>query len=293
MIRLLLNAVAPMADETVTRFGGLPLIPRGAEFQWPECSTCRGAMQFLGQIALDDSSTNRLALIFMCQNDPGLCDEWDANLGGNCALVVPIVGDGRLAEAPETGVTTRGSVYGSRVEAVDSVSYDDARERWVEGNRSAERQILGMLGGEPSWLQGDETPICDHCEICCSTGGRARPQIRDELRARGPRLPLPLLLPERVRQISLATLVAPWPLLRLQEAAIGLVTVESPIRKQLSFGVRSRLDANALSKDAIRSNPAVDSTAIIADLEPFATNGLHEVEIFGTSHSAEHDVSDR
>jgi hypothetical protein len=125
-------------------------------------------MQFLGQIALDDSSTNRLVLIFMCQNDPGLCDEWDANLGGNCALVVPIDGDGRLADAPETGVTMRDAVYGARVEIVDSASYDDARKRWVEENHSTERQILGMLGGEPFWLQGDETPTCDRC------GGRMR-----------------------------------------------------------------------------------------------------------------------
>ena len=55
----------------------------------------------------------------------------------------------------------------------------------------------------------------------------------------------------------------------------------------------SELDANALSKDAVCSNPAVDSAAIIADLESVATNCLHEVKIFGTPHSTEHDVSDR
>jgi len=39
----------------------------------------------------------------------------------------------------------------------------------------------------------------------------------------------------------------------------------------------SELDANALSKNAVCSDPAVDSTAIIADLEPFSADSLHEV----------------
>jgi hypothetical protein len=55
----------------------------------------------------------------------------------------------------------------------------------------------------------------------------------------------------------------------------------------------SRLDANAFSKNAVRTNPAVDSTAIVADLKPFAIDGLHEVQIFSTPHSTEHDVPGR
>jgi len=163
MIRLLLNAEAPMTTEAVTRFGGLPLIPQNSAFQWPVCSTCSGAMQFLGQIALEDANTTRLVLVFMCQNDPGLCDEWDANLGGNRALLVAIDGAGRLADAPELGVTLRDTVYGARVEVVDSANYNDARRCWAEENQGALRQILGVLGNEPSWLQEDETPTCNHC----------------------------------------------------------------------------------------------------------------------------------
>jgi hypothetical protein len=37
------------------------------------------------------------------------------------------------------------------------------------------------------------------------------------------------------------------------------------------------LDANAFSKNTVCSDPAVDSTAIIADLKPSSTDGLHEV----------------
>jgi len=163
MIRLLLNAEAPMTSEVVTRFGGLPLIPTDSAFLWPTCSTCSGAMQFLGQILFEDNNATRLVLVFMCQNDPGLCDEWDASLGGNRALIVAIDGAVRLADAPELGFTVRDTVYGARVEVVDSATYNDARLRWAEENQGSLRQILGVLGGVPSWLQDDETPTCKHC----------------------------------------------------------------------------------------------------------------------------------
>ncbi len=162
MIRLLLSAEAPVMTEAVTRFGGLPLIPVDSAFQWPVCSTCGGAMQFLGQIALDGKNATSLILIFMCQNDPGLCDEWDADLGGNRAHIVKIDA-GRLATAPELGVTVRDTVYGARVEAVDSPDYNDARQLWTEINQVAPGQILGALGGYPCWLQEDETPDCSRC----------------------------------------------------------------------------------------------------------------------------------
>ena len=56
---------------------------------------------------------------------------------------------------------------------------------------------------------------------------------------------------------------------------------------------RSRLDERAFSKNAIRSDPAIDSTAIIADLESLTPDGLHDVKVFSTPHLAEHDVSNR
>jgi hypothetical protein len=120
-------------------------------------------MQFLGQIALEDNNATRLVLMFMCQNDPGMCDEWDANLGGNCALVVAIDDARQLANAPEFGVAVRDTVHGVRMEVVASANYEDAKQWWAEENHSNLGQVLGMLGGEPSWLQEDETPTCNHC----------------------------------------------------------------------------------------------------------------------------------
>ena len=164
MVRLLLHSDDPIATEAHTRFGGLPLISMESAFQWPICSTCDGAMQFLGQIALEDSNAGQLLLLFMCQNNPGLCDEWDANLGGNRAVLVTIDSAHRFADAPVLGVTVRDtSPHRARVEVIDSANYNDARQRWAQENPGKVRNILGAVGGEPSWLQGDETPKCDHC----------------------------------------------------------------------------------------------------------------------------------
>jgi len=46
-----------------------------------------------------------------------------------------------------------------------------------------------------------------------------------------------------------------------------------------------------LSKDAVGSDPSVDSTAIIADLESFAADGLHEVQIFSTARTISNAIS--
>ena len=63
-----------------TMFGGMPSAPAG-QLDWPTCTCCSGNMQFQGQLRNEADST--LLLVFMCQNDPGACEEWDANEGGN------------------------------------------------------------------------------------------------------------------------------------------------------------------------------------------------------------------
>ncbi|WP_223851443.1 hypothetical protein [Cupriavidus pauculus] len=120
-------------------------------------------MQFLGQIVLHDGDATRLVLIFMCQNDPGLCEEWDANAGGNHATVMTIEGEMRLADAPPTGVVQLDTVYGARVEVLEAADYDSARQRWQDTNPNQQRQILGQIEGQPLWLQADESPVCDAC----------------------------------------------------------------------------------------------------------------------------------
>jgi len=69
-------------DSWVSRSGGLPLAPPG--FVWPLCATCGGPLQFLVQLLpADVPALDHLLLIFMCQNDPGICDEWEPFAGGN------------------------------------------------------------------------------------------------------------------------------------------------------------------------------------------------------------------
>jgi len=55
--------------------------------------------------------------------------------------------------------------------------------------------------------------------------------------------------------------------------------------------VASRLDANQSSENRVRSNPAVDATAVLPDLEPLALNGFDEVKVFGAVHFAQNDIA--
>src|SRR5262245_8657078 len=84
-IRLLTIAEAPRESEAVTRFGGHPLFPAAGGLSWPQCAACGGAMQFLGQLRVParQAGPDRLLLLFMRQNQEGVCGEWDADSGAN------------------------------------------------------------------------------------------------------------------------------------------------------------------------------------------------------------------
>ena len=76
---------------TVGQFGGMP-IAFPAE-RWPHCSACEGAMSFIAQFdhhppALDLGANGRTLYIFMCQQDPGMCEDWDADGGANACLLL-------------------------------------------------------------------------------------------------------------------------------------------------------------------------------------------------------------
>ena len=140
-----------------TRTGGVPLVPES--FAWPACATCAGPMQFLAQLELGPA---RLLSIFMCQNDPGLCDEWDAAAGGNHAYVFtsPTL---TTAGVPTTGVPLLEETSAVRIEEVGGADYDEARSVFGRQAEGGPRIVLGQLGGKPSWLQGEEEPGCPVC----------------------------------------------------------------------------------------------------------------------------------
>ncbi|MFK0294390.1 DUF1963 domain-containing protein [Streptomyces sp. NPDC090442] len=159
----------PVAPTTlVTRTGGVPLAPAGAP--WPCCASCEGPMQFLAQVVLDDLGDgvgNRgILALFACQNDPGMCDDWDPDSGGNQASLFPADGLEPLPR-PEGGVDEAllvlGSVRGVSLVHVDEPNYDQAGGEWAAGDDRTAPSVLGQLGGSPAWLQGDETPSCPSC----------------------------------------------------------------------------------------------------------------------------------
>lgn len=150
------------ADAYGTRTGGTPRTPRG--FEWPRCRECDGFMQFLAQIHLDVTDPERAGLlsIFMCQNDPGLCDEWDAATGGNRAFVFGPDATETVA-VPDEGVTLLSETAAVDLVRVESDDYFAARESWSRETGRSVREVLGHIGGQPAWLQNDETPACAVC----------------------------------------------------------------------------------------------------------------------------------
>jgi hypothetical protein len=160
VIRLLVAEESEDSTESFeTRFGGRPSVPTTG-FAWPSCRYCRSNMQFLGQLRLADP--DRLILLFMCQNDPGLCGEWEADGGANAASVV-LSHDVAPAVAPAEGNALRETQYGAKTVNFESPEYESARAEWSQSSGRRQRDVLGQLGGEPSWLQADETPSCNAC----------------------------------------------------------------------------------------------------------------------------------
>lgn len=146
----------PKSKETT--FGGVPVFNQDESFEWPKCSNCEDNMQYLGKIAHED----RLHLLFMCQNDPGVCEEWDPDEGAN--KVISFIPKKLIKVAvPDSGETLRNTEYGSKIVEYRDLDYNEARANWAKENNNSFRMVLGMLGGEAYWLQGDQTPVCSTC----------------------------------------------------------------------------------------------------------------------------------
>lgn len=163
----LMTYAGPVDDQAlVTRTGGVPLVPAG--FAWPRCATCGGPMQFLAQMLVDFPAAQgaapdeRVLSIFMCQNDPGLCDEWDPVAGGNRGLLFPRTGLA-VAPVPEEGEVLLSETCGIDCAAADAAPYPEALSRWSQAHGRPVTDVLGQLGGAPWWLQDDETPVCPTC----------------------------------------------------------------------------------------------------------------------------------
>lgn len=145
----------------ITKIGGHPSAV--ADFAWPTCRSCAGAMQFIAQIKLAETNipefTDRttIALIFQCQNDPGMCDDWDADGGGNIVLLVDPGDEIVAAPEGETALPKESLVALSNYDS--SISSQTPDDNYVSSYEN-DQSVIGKLAGHPVWIQADETPNC-------------------------------------------------------------------------------------------------------------------------------------
>ncbi|MFC9820336.1 hypothetical protein ACFWG6_02265 [Streptomyces erythrochromogenes] len=159
------------ADSDVPRTGGVPLAPAG--FAWPLCG-CGGPLQFFAHLPVEDGVLS----VFLCQNDPGACEFWDASSSANRVYLFPRE-ELRPVAVPEAGLTLLPATSAIRThvvtidpeeacdeEGIEPDAYDLARSGWKrepEERFGEQREVLGSLGGSPSYLEDDRLPVCPSC----------------------------------------------------------------------------------------------------------------------------------
>nr|WSW64828.1 YwqG family protein [Streptomyces sp. NBC_00995] len=159
------------ADSDVPRTGGVPLAPAG--FVWPVCD-CGGPLQFFAHLPVEDGVLS----VFLCQNDPGACEFWDASSSANRVCLFPRE-ELRPVAVPEAGLALLPATSAIRIhlvtvdpedacheEGVEPDAYDLARSGWKRGpdeRFGKQREVLGSLGGSPSYLDEDRLPGCPTC----------------------------------------------------------------------------------------------------------------------------------
>ncbi|MGW7030934.1 hypothetical protein [Streptomyces xanthophaeus] len=172
---MIYDGTAP-ADSDVSRTGGVPLAPAG--FTWPMCGCfCGGPLQFFAHLPVEDAVLS----VFVCQNDPGACAVWDAASGANRVYLFPR-SELQPVAVPGTGVTLLPATSAIRTHVVtvqpedtndhddedelEPDAYDLARSGWKwepEERFGKQREVLGSLGGSPSYLEDDRLPACPSC----------------------------------------------------------------------------------------------------------------------------------
>ncbi|MFC8827560.1 hypothetical protein ACFT9I_19720 [Streptomyces sp. NPDC057137] len=158
MVNLMIYAGEADPRSPSLRTGGLPLVPDG--FTWPKCRECAGAMRFLAHLPLEAG----VVAVFMCQNDPGMCDDWNATAGANRAYLFDTEPLALTpASPPPDSETLLGAVTAISPRQLDTPDYGKAIGTFTATTGGSGQEILGQLGGVPLWIQNDETPHCPAC----------------------------------------------------------------------------------------------------------------------------------
>jgi hypothetical protein len=157
------------------------MAPRG--FSWPVCRTCSGKLQYMASLPLskDLEVVNRAVsalLLFQCQHNPGLCDEWEPESGGNAALVVQTTDAVEIVPPKDSVPLKSGSGVGLRL-FQEPIDPDESEALYNDAFNMNGSKVIGKAGGLPFWVQTDATPTCS-----CGTKMKFIAQL-EERAARG------------------------------------------------------------------------------------------------------------
>jgi len=90
--------------------------------------------------------------------DPGMCDDWDPDGGANRAVVAHPDEKNSAVEPPPLDADSEWDNLREQV-VVDPIPI--ILEKLEGDYLKSPKEVVGQLGGKPSWIQGDETPDCD------------------------------------------------------------------------------------------------------------------------------------
>ncbi len=152
MSDFLIPMVSPSKDSS---FKGVKIgqdLATPKTIQVPTCKACHESMSLICTID-DPNIIDKPTLIFQCCNDPGMCEDWSPEEGGNCVLSH----DALSEESSPNEVLIECVSIDVSEEDLENEDYgyfdilcDDERFE----------HVLGKVHGQPMWLQGEETPDC-------------------------------------------------------------------------------------------------------------------------------------
>lgn len=180
---LLVRGSPAVDDVDITRLDGAPTGEKGMD--WPTCAACGSAMTFGGQLRVADAGIPELpdvmAVFFQCEEKPGDCETADADSGANRVILVEhshmvkLRPPGLFAafKRPEPGISVERVAFEFRAisgEYEDSDELDDDEDLdnvpdeelapYSHAAEKAGRDVVGMMGPRPEWLQAPKTPTC-------------------------------------------------------------------------------------------------------------------------------------